>query len=167
MKLPSQVPRPSSPPSCCTPRSASLFTPEARLCPWVPAQAPPAALHPPLMSLPWPLPALLSGCLPASPSLQPALGELTALGQGRFCAPVCSRAQEGEFPHLAHWTDVDLRLWNESVQFSSVAQSCPTLCDPMDCRTTGLPVNHQLPEFTQTYVHRTTTQLHSSHTLEK
>ena len=37
-----------------------------------------------------------------------------------------------------------------SVQFSSVAQSCPTLCDPMDCSTLGLPVLHQLPEFTQT-----------------
>ena len=39
------------------------------------------------------------------------------------------------------------------VQFSSVAQSCPTLCDPMDCSTPGLPVHHQLPEFTQTHVH--------------
>ena len=41
-----------------------------------------------------------------------------------------------------------------SVQFSSVAQSCPTVCDPMNHRTPGLPVNHQLPEFTQTHVHR-------------
>ena len=40
-----------------------------------------------------------------------------------------------------------------SVQFSSVAQSRPTLCDPMDCSTSGLPVHHQLPEFTQTHVH--------------
>ena len=40
-----------------------------------------------------------------------------------------------------------------SVQFSSVAQSCPTLCDPMDCSTPGLPVHHQLPELTQTHVH--------------
>ena len=37
-----------------------------------------------------------------------------------------------------------------SVQFSSVAQSCPTLCEPMDCSTSGLPIHHQLPEFTQT-----------------
>ena len=37
-------------------------------------------------------------------------------------------------------------------QFSSVAQSCLTLCDPMNCITPGLPVHHQLPEFTQTYV---------------
>ena len=41
-----------------------------------------------------------------------------------------------------------------SVQFSSVAQSCPTLCDPMNLSTPGLPVHHQLPEFTQTHVHR-------------
>ena len=39
-------------------------------------------------------------------------------------------------------------------QFSSVAQSCPTLCDPMNCRTPGLPVHHQLPEFTQTHIYQ-------------
>ena len=41
-----------------------------------------------------------------------------------------------------------------SVQFSSVAQSCPTLCDPMNRSTPGLPVHHHLPDFTQTHVHR-------------
>ena len=41
-----------------------------------------------------------------------------------------------------------------SVQFSSVAQSCLTLCNPMNCSMPGLPVHHQLPEFTQTHVHR-------------
>ena len=41
-----------------------------------------------------------------------------------------------------------------SVLFSPVAQSCPTLCDPMNCSTPGLPVHHQVPEFTQTHVHR-------------
>ena len=39
-------------------------------------------------------------------------------------------------------------------QFSSVAQSCLTLCDPMNRSTPGLPVHHQLPEFTQTHAHR-------------
>ena len=38
------------------------------------------------------------------------------------------------------------------VQFRSVVRSCPTLCDPMDCSMPGLPVHHQLPEFTQTFV---------------
>ena len=42
----------------------------------------------------------------------------------------------------------------ELVQFSSVAQLCSTLCDPMNRSTPGLPVHHQLPEFTQTHVHR-------------
>ena len=41
-----------------------------------------------------------------------------------------------------------------SVQFSSVSQSCPTLCDPMNRSTPGLPVHHQLPEFTQTDIYR-------------
>ena len=50
-----------------------------------------------------------------------------------------------------------------SVQFSSVAQSCPTLCDPMNRSTPGLPVHHQLPEFTQTHVHRVSDAIHPSH----
>ena len=41
-----------------------------------------------------------------------------------------------------------------TAQFSSVTQSCPTLCDPMNRSTPGLPVHHHLPEFTQTHVHR-------------
>ena len=43
---------------------------------------------------------------------------------------------------------------DSSVQFNSVTQSCPTLCDPMNCSTPGLLVQNQLPEFTQTHVHR-------------
>ena len=46
-----------------------------------------------------------------------------------------------------------LNITNYSVQFSSVSQSCPTLCDPMNRSTPGLPVHHQLPEFPQTPVH--------------
>ena len=52
-----------------------------------------------------------------------------------------------------------------SVQFNSVAQSCPTLCDPMDCSTPGLPVHHQLPESTQTHVHRVDDAIQPSHPL--
>ena len=52
-----------------------------------------------------------------------------------------------------------------SVQFSSVAQSCPTLCDPMNCSTPGLPVHHQLPEFTETHVHRVSDAIQQSHPL--
>ena len=50
-------------------------------------------------------------------------------------------------------------------QFSSIAQSCPTLCDPMDCSTPGLPVHRQLPEFTQTHVHRVGDAIQPSHPL--
>ena len=50
-------------------------------------------------------------------------------------------------------------------QFSSVAQSCPTLCDPMNCSTPGLPVHHQLLEFTQTHVHRVGDAIQPSHPL--
>ena len=52
-----------------------------------------------------------------------------------------------------------------SVQFSSVAQSCLTLCDPMDCSTPGLPVHHQLPEFTQTHAHWFGDAIQPSHPL--
>ena len=59
---------------------------------------------------------------------------------------------------LSHWITREvprhsfLYLLN-IVQFSSVTQSCPTLFDPMDCSTPGLPVHHQLPELAQTHVH--------------
>ena len=43
--------------------------------------------------------------------------------------------------------------YNYTLQFSSVTQSCPTLCDPMNCSMLGLPVHHQLPESTQPHVH--------------
>ena len=49
------------------------------------------------------------------------------------------------------------------VQFSSVTQSCPTLCNPMNHSTPGLPVHHQLPEFTQTHVHRARDAIQPSH----
>ena len=52
-----------------------------------------------------------------------------------------------------------------SVQFSSVAQSCLTLCDPMNCSMPGLPVHHQLPEFTQTLVHQVGDAIQPSHPL--
>ena len=51
------------------------------------------------------------------------------------------------------------------VQFSSVAQSCPTLCDPMNHSTPGLPVHHQLPEFTQTHVRQVSDAIQPSHPL--
>ena len=48
---------------------------------------------------------------------------------------------------------ITLNIYMDEFQFSSIAQSRPTFCDPMNCSTPGLPVHHQLPEFTQTHVH--------------
>ena len=60
---------------------------------------------------------------------------------------------------------VVIHLNELSVQFSSVAQSCPTLCDPMNCSMPGLPVHHQLPEFTQTHIHQVSDAIQPSHPL--
>ena len=54
---------------------------------------------------------------------------------------------------------------NFSLIFSSVTQSCLTVCDPMDCSTPGLPVHHQLPELTQTHVHWVSDTIQPSHPL--
>ena len=58
-----------------------------------------------------------------------------------------------------------LYLFSQIVQFSSVAESCLTLCNPMDCSMPGLPVHHQLPEFTQTHVHWVGDAIQPSHPL--
>ena len=75
---------------------------------------------------------------------------------------------EGSIMDLFSWVGIpqDVRLPG-SVQFSAVAQSCPTLCDPMNCSTPGLPVYHQLLEFTQTHVHRVGDAIQPSHPLQR
>ena len=62
-----------------------------------------------------------------------------------------SRTQLSDWSDLI-WFDQDIKC-STSIQFSSVTQSCPIVCDPMDCSTPGFPVHHQLPEPTQTHVH--------------
>ena len=57
-----------------------------------------------------------------------------------------------------------MNYWMQN-QFSSVAQLCPTPCDPMDCSTPGLPVHHQLPELAQTHIHRGGDAIQPSHPL--
>ena len=51
------------------------------------------------------------------------------------------------------------------IQFSSAVQSCPTLCNPMDCSTLGFPVHHQLPEFAQTHVRLVSDAIQPAHPL--
>ena len=69
------------------------------------------------------------------------------------------------------WMGISLALTNSSatsqhsVRFSLVTQLCPTLCDPMDCSTPGLPVHHQLPELAQTHVHWVGDAIQPSHPL--
>ena len=86
---------------------------------------------------------------------------------------VCSHALlQGIFPtqswnphflHLLHCRPI--LLPTVQFRFNSVTQSCLTLCDPMDCSTPGLPVHHQLPELTQTHVHRVGDAIQPSHPL--
>ena len=73
--------------------------------------------------------------------------------------------EPGSRAHALHlnWTSLSRRM--HSVQFSSVAQPCLTLCDPMDCSTPGLPVHRQFPEFTQTQVHWVSDAIQPSNTL--
>ena len=63
-----------------------------------------------------------------------------------------------------HWPILSLPILMR-IQFSSVTQSCPTLCDPMNRSMPGLPVHHQLPEFAQTHVHRVSDAIQPSHPL--
>ena len=68
---------------------------------------------------------------------------------------------QGSNLRLLHW-QVDSSPLSH-LQFSSVAQSCLTLCDPMSRSTPGLPVHHQLPEYTQTHVHQVSDAIQPSH----
>ena len=58
-----------------------------------------------------------------------------------------------------------MKLTNYGVKLSSVAQSCLTLCDTMNCSMPGLPVHHQLSEFTQTHIHRVSDAIQPSRPL--
>ena len=88
----------------------------------------------------------LSGTLGYKPN-----GGLYVLESGSKCA-VCVGHTQGESSCIV-------------LQFSSVAQSCATLCNPMNRSSPGLPVHHQLPEFTQTHVHRVGDAIQPSHPL--
>ena len=74
------------------------------------------------------------------------------------CPQDWGRAQAPMTPLLTFW----VLSW---VQFSSVTQSCPTLCNPMNRSTPGLPVHHQVPEFTQTHVYQVGDAMQPSHPL--
>ena len=95
-------------------------------------------------------------------------------GKAFFCIFKYTRAFCSFFYFKCYWSIVDLQLVSavqqgesviSSVQFTLVTQSCPTLCDPMNSSTPGLPVHRQRPEFTQTHVHRVSDASQPSHPL--
>ena len=67
--------------------------------------------------------------------------------------------------YYIEWNKSERKTPISSVQFSSVAQSCPTLCNPINHSMPGLPVHHQLPEFTQIHIHRVSDAIQPSHPL--
>ena len=80
-----------------------------------------------------------------------------------------SRKSRSWWPWLyLSWCNGRMELYlqlRKSDQIRSVAQLCPTLCDPMNCSTPGLPVHHQLPEFTETHIPRVSDAIQPSHPL--
>ena len=88
---------------------------------------------------------------------------------------VLAMKNNGKWPHFPFFLEnfslvltvcnVFQNILSFSVQFSSVTQSRPTLCNPMNRSTPGLPVHHQLPDFTQTHVHRVGDVIQLSHPL--
>ena len=71
----------------------------------------------------------------------------------------------GSTKEYANHQTTGLISHSSSLQFSSVAQSCPTLCHPTDCSTPGRPVHHQLPEFIQTHINWVSDAIQPSHPL--
>ena len=111
--------------------------------------------------LPFPSP----GDLP-DPGIEPTSPVFPAL-VGDFFTTVPPGKPSGILVHTKKkWA---IKLWKNieepSVQFSSLAQLCPTLCDPMDCSTPGFPVHYQLLEFTHTHVHWVGDAIQPSHLL--
>ena len=96
-----------------------------------------------------------------SGTVSPELGDgLAAPGPPEVVSTESSSVQIGPLLIPPHQTSI-----TQSVQFSSVTQSCPTLCNSTNCSTPGLPVHHQLPDFTQTHVHQVRDAIQPSHPL--
>ena len=104
------------------------------------------------------------------------LGEITITSDMQMTQPLCRKRRETKEPLLnvkeesekvglkvnIHKTEI---MASGPIQFSSVTQACLTLWDPMNYNTPDIPVHHQLPEFTQTHVHRVGDAMQPSHPL--
>ena len=92
-----------------------------------------------------------------------------------LCVYVCMYVHTQHIYSFTYWwtqvvsiswlLSIMLQWTQRGIQFSSVIQSCQTFCNPMNRSTPGLPVQHQLPEFTQTHVHRVSDAIQPSHPL--
>ena len=101
---------------------------------------------------------LLQGDLP-NLGIKPASLPSPVLAGGFFT--ISATWEAPKYLHIKPYI-CSLEKW---YQFSSVVQSCPTLCDPMNCSMPGVPVHHQPLEFTQTHVHRVSDAIQPSHPL--
>ena len=100
------------------------------------------------------LPEILVVWLPSS------VRSVQLLNRVRLCDPIdCSTRGLPSITHSRSLLTISFSIMH--FQFSSVTQSCLTLCNPMNRSTPGVPVHHQLPEFTQTHVHRVSDAIHA------
>ena len=98
---------------------------------------------------------------------EPKYSETSAFSRTFFWALSLSSPQFTRRYHISSplFPEIYVQIVANLSQFSSVTQSCPTLCNPMNRSSPGLPVHHQLPEFTQTHVHRVSDAIQPSHPL--
>ena len=94
-----------------------------------------------------------------------SLGEVWELVMDRQAWRAAVHGVMKSLTRLSDWTELNWIEWKTAAAAAKLLQSCPTLCDPMIHSTPGLPVHHQLPEFTQTHVHRVGDAVQPSHLL--
>ena len=111
---------------------------------------------------PSPTPGVHSNSHPSSQWCHPAIS--SSVVPFSSCPQSLPASESFPMSKLLH-VNLYTKQKQSSVQFSSVTQSWPTLCDPMNCSTPGLPVHHQIPEFAQTHVHRVSDAIQPSHPL--
>ena len=136
---------------CSLPGSSVCGFLQARILQWVAIPSPRDLPNPGIEPR---SPALQVDSLPAEPQGKPIrltdVISLVSKGLSRVFSNTTVQKHQFFGTQLSSWSNSHICT---SVQFSSVTQSCPTLCDPMDCSTPGFPVHHQLSAFTQTHVH--------------
>ena len=128
----------------------------------------PHGLQPTRLLHPWDFPGKSTGKFPYAFSTFPTsdswLPWQIPLYPALFSATIPTWYSPAFSTHFSLFPVLALAVWS-TLQFSSVAQLCPALCNPMNRSTPGLPVHHQLPEFTQTHIHWVSDAIQLSHPL--